>query len=139
MVLNVSGHIDFWMELVAGEQTEFLFYFDERWKKWCVDQEEEIVIKGCEGVEEQCTDCNKEEHVDEGVEGSQANDKLRNLHFGGEKAHLESRFAKIRQRYWHLEQNITFMGCSMEYVRSKAAHWVKNIKAECSVWNCEYI
>lgn len=35
-VLMVSGHIDFWMALVACKPIKFLFSFDLNWKKSCV-------------------------------------------------------------------------------------------------------
>lgn len=117
---RVGEIIDSWLALVAGEQIEFMLTMDS---SWVGNYHRSIVTSVVSECEDEHTEASPEQFSSSasstGKRDAEVLMKQRKL----ERARLEFQFAKVHQRYWHIEQSLTFMGYSMECVRSALAGW----------------
>lgn len=116
LFLEVGEFIDIWLALLSAEQVDFLLSKDESWLERCLGKNIGMTMDTF--VNRASND--KNETFAEGGEQK----VLRQVHAELKMASMEFQFAKMKQRYWHLEQTLTFMGYDMEYVRSELAGWV---------------
>lgn len=113
LVLQVGELIDIWLALVSGEQISFLLDKDRKWEMICCGdvQVSSLSVEGTETL---------------GPSDRERTHELREMQGAVEKARLKSEFANKAHRYWHLDQTLTFMGYSMETVRTYLGTRVQN-------------
>lgn len=135
---RVGEIIDNWLTLTAGEQIEFMLDTEKKWKgDGKCNYETETSVGAVDREEDTQTFSN---NASSGDGSGQGNESVQEEQRRIEKERLEFQFAKIQQRYFHIEQSLTFMGYSMECVRSALAGWRQtDMCPEDSVWKPEVI
>lgn len=116
LFLEIGEFIDIWLALISGEQVEFLLSKDEIWMERCLGRNlgkivASFITKTSNGK------------IGSSIGGGE-HKALRQVHAELKMASMEFQFAKMKQRCWHLEQTLIFMGYDMEHVRSELAGWV---------------
>lgn len=99
LIPQAGEFIDCWLALVAGEQFSFLLTLNKDWRVECLGKTLENRKRRGGRLPQDC-------------------DSLRSIHCQAEKARMESQFANKDQMYLYMEQAVSFMGYSMESVRT---------------------
>ncbi|KAI0563920.1 Sel1-repeat containing protein [Gracilaria domingensis] len=129
LVMKVGELIDVWMSLTAGEQYEFLLSIDDGWETLCLSDSQSTA--GFRGNTSKSM-ANSSHYA---ALNMVPNESLFTVQKEVENARLMIQFAKTGHKYDHLDQTITFMGYSMECVRSNLARWLhRHPEARPDVW-----
>ncbi len=106
-ILEISCHVDSWIALCAGEQTSYMV----KNVPWMARKLSLETLK-CE--------------PSPGNEGDQSSmDKVVDESIEFENCRLLCQMAVVKPEYSHLEKSTTFLGCSMEMLRSSLAKWAE--------------
>ncbi|CDF32355.1 unnamed protein product [Chondrus crispus] len=123
LVTKVGDLVDCWLALIAGVQMQFLVSKDEEWLGRClgqVEHDQETVVS-VEGVEMG------------GMEKRGSSLFMRHVRI--EEAMQAFQFGVVGQEFEQLEQTLTFMGYSLESVRTRLGRWVKaNTDSQSGAW-----
>lgn len=124
LVLRAGELIDVWMSLTAGEQYDFLLSMDPTWaeKCLCVPQSKR------EARQHPSKATSISALLRRRLSPPPTNSSVLAIQKNVEMARLRIQFGRSGHRYSHMEQTITFMGYSMENVRSCLARWIQNEK-----------
>ncbi|PXF49358.1 hypothetical protein BWQ96_00932 [Gracilariopsis chorda] len=124
LVLRAGELIDVWMSLTSGEQYDFLLSMDRTWAEKCLCAPQTRP----EGMQHLPTSSSSSARFDRGLHTSPTSSSVLSVQKDVEMARLRIQFGRSGHLYNHMEQTITFMGYSMENVRSCLARWVQNKK-----------
>ncbi|CDF36664.1 Sel1-repeat containing protein [Chondrus crispus] len=123
MVTKIGELMDCGLALMAGGQVRFMVEKDERWEKRCIGPETTETGAFLNG-DEVCTD-----------EIESKSNGVFTTHVRLEEARLAYQFGVPLQEFEHVEQTLTFMGHSLESLRTRLGGWVKgNEDAQARAW-----
>ncbi len=107
-VLEVSCHIDNWLALHAGEQVSYM-------------------VKNVPWIAENCLLGSKspKNNIKRAGRSPRSEDVLTN-NFDLERCKFLCQMAILKPEDAHLDKSMTFLGCSMEVLRSSLAKWTEN-------------
>ena len=112
-VLELSAHIDNWLALRSGDKTSYMM-------QQIQNSEQKYLLRNIESVRDSAS-------VNERVFETSKQVKTDSTMF---------QFSLIEPEHHNFEHSMTFMGCSMETLRSALARWVeKNDGNQVSTWN----
>lgn len=129
LVTKVGEYVDVWISLVAGEHIRFLFEANEGWPEtFDIELEKAWRLSGPSADNQKSSDSGPADETltENSVISSlteHCRESMRKLQTELEMERLRYQFAASGQRYNHLEQTLTFMGYSMETVRTELANW----------------
>ncbi|CAN8066740.1 unnamed protein product [Agarophyton chilense] len=118
LVMKAGELIDVWMSLTAGEQFEFLLSVDKSWEQLCLSDSRIDVGNHDNVLHRMASSFNRARKI------SVRSRSLFDVQKDAEKARLMIQFAKTGHRYGHLEQTISFMGYTMESIRTYIARFL---------------
>ncbi len=107
-VLEVSCHIDNWLALHAGEQVSYM-------------------VKHVPWMAENCLLGSKSaKTISSALEDSPRSEDVLKSNFDLERCKFLCQMAILKPEDAHLDKSMTFLGCSMEMLRSSLAKWTGN-------------
>ncbi len=116
-ILEVSCHIDNWLALCAGEHTSYMARHVPWAGRNCLLESMRKSDLGCD---------------------LPRGDIILNENVELERCNFLCQMAILKPEDAHLEKSVTFLGCSMEMLRSSLAKWTDSVgDVEATIWNPE--